>query len=116
MGRRDKEILEFIKQDRSKMSKAKEEVKTNSNVIKPSHYERWVREPVNFIMQNETEFWRGNIVKYVMRAGYKHQKDATPEQIVDSEIEDLKKVIRYAEMRINQIKGKLPNDISQSIL
>lgn len=98
------------------MSKAKEEVKTNSNVVKPSHYERWVREPINFIMQNETEFWRGNIVKYVMRAGYKHPKEATPEQIVDAEVEDLKKVIRYAEMRINQLKGKLPNDISQSIL
>ncbi len=116
MGRRDKEILEFLKRDRSTMMKAKEEAKTNSNVIKPSHYERWVREPVNFIMQNDIEFWRGNIVKYVMRAGYKHPEDATPEQIVDAEIEDLRKVIRYAEMRINHLKGKLPNDISQSIL
>ena len=116
MGRRDKEIVEWIRQDRLKVEQAKEANKTNSNVTKPKHYERWVREPVNFIMQNDVEFWRGNIVKYVMRAGFKVPENATPEQIVDSEIEDLKKVIRYAEMRINQLKGKLPNDISQSIL
>lgn len=116
MGRRDKEIVQWIRQDRLKVEQAKEANKTNSNVTKPKHYERWVREPVNFIMQNDLGFWRGNIVKYVMRAGFKVPEDATPEQIVDAEVEDLKKVIRYAEMRINQLKGKLPNDISQSIL
>lgn len=72
-------------------------------VEQPSHYARWVIEPVTFIMRNGFEFWRGNIVKYASRAGFKlyPNQDAT-----QSEITDLKKVIRYAEMRINQLEGE----------
>ena len=72
-------------------------------VENPSHYTRWSIEPITFIMRNGFEFWRGNIVKYVSRAGFKmyEGKDA-----VDSEITDLKKVIRYAEMRINLLQGQ----------
>ena len=49
------------------------------------------------------EFWRGNIIKYASRAGAKvyDGKDA-----VTSEITDLRKVMRYAEMRINMLEGK----------
>ena len=54
------------------------------------YYDKWL------------EFWRGNIVKYASRAGHK-MYDGMDEQ--ESEITDLNKVIRYAEMRINQIKG-----------
>jgi len=50
------------------------------------------------------EFWRGNIIKYASRAGFKDYPDADP---VESEITDLRKVIRYAEMRINQLQGKV---------
>lgn len=71
-------------------------------IVKPSHYAKWKIEPITFIMRNGFEFWRGNIVKYVSRAGSKlyDGMDAT-----QSEITDLKKVIRYAEMRINQLSG-----------
>lgn len=71
-------------------------------IVKPSHYAKWKIEPITFIMRNGFEFWRGNIVKYVSRAGSKlyDGMDAT-----QSEITDLKKVIRYAEMRINQLEG-----------
>lgn len=72
-------------------------------VSKPSHYARWVIEPIAFIMRNGFEFWRGNIVKYASRAGFKKYEGKTMEE---SEVIDLEKVIRYAEMRINQLKGE----------
>lgn len=33
----------------------------------PAHYSRWNVEPLEFIMQNEVDFVRGNIIKYIMR-------------------------------------------------
>ena len=78
--------------------------KKNEEIVRePQHYSRWVIEPIEFIMRNKFEFWRGNIIKYVVRAGFKSYegKDST-----ESEIIDLEKVIRYSEMRINHLKGK----------
>lgn len=72
-------------------------------VVKPSHYERWNIEPVTFIMINDMEFWRGNIVKYVARAGFKQYGDLSS---AHSEVIDLQKAIRYCEMRINQLQQK----------
>lgn len=72
-------------------------------VHEPDHYSRWPIEPITFIMRNGFEFWRGNIIKYASRAGYKIYDGKDQEQ---SEITDLQKVIRYAEMRINQINGE----------
>ena len=72
-------------------------------INRPSHYARWKIEPIEFIMRNGIEFWRGNIIKYASRAGFKNYEDMTA---VESEITDLKKVIRYAEMRINQLTGE----------
>ena len=78
------------------------ETSTDDIVEQPPHYARWKIEPITFIMRNGFEFWRGNIVKYASRAGFKlyHEQDET-----QSEVTDLKKVIRYAEMRINQLEG-----------
>lgn len=74
------------------------------NIIeKPAHYARWAIEPITFIMRNEFEFWRGNIIKYASRAGFKRYEGMDQAQ---SEVTDLKKVIRYCEMRINQLEGK----------
>lgn len=80
-----------------------EYIATSDAVTEPAHYTRWKIEPITFIMRNGFEFWRGNIVKYVSRAGFKFYPDKTE---VESEIIDLEKVIRYAEMRINQLKGE----------
>ena len=75
-----------------------------TDIIKtPTHYTRYVIEPITYITQNGMEFWRGNIIKYVSRAGHKLYDGMSEEQ---SEIADLKKVIRYAEMRINHIEGR----------
>lgn len=76
-----------------------EEIITN-----PSHYTRYPIQPISFIMRNSMEFWRGNIIKYATRAGYKNYDNMTGPE---SELTDLKKVIRYAEMRINELNGKV---------
>ena len=69
----------------------------------PTHYARWAIEPITYIMRNGFEFWRGNIVKYASRAGYKMYEGKTQ---VQSEIIDLEKVQRYCQMRINQLNGE----------
>lgn len=73
-------------------------------VVKPSHYTRWVIQPLTFIQRNKMEFWRGNIIKYIARAGSKLY-DGMDE--VQSEITDLRKAIRYAEVRINELNGEV---------
>lgn len=78
--------------------------KKNEEIVRePQHYSRWVIEPIEFIMRNKFEFWRGNIIKYVVRAGFKAYEG---KDLIESEIIDLEKVIRYSEMRINHLKGK----------
>ncbi len=72
-------------------------------INKPSHYTRYKIEPVTFIMRNGLPFHVGNICKYAVRAGYKLYPN---KDVVESEITDLKKVIRYAEMRINLLEGE----------
>ena len=72
-------------------------------IVKPTHYTRHKIEPVTFVMENNLPFHTGNIVKYAVRAGHKIYDGM---DAVDSEITDLEKVRRYAEMRINQLKGK----------
>ena len=72
-------------------------------VNQPSHYARYVIEPIEFIMRNNFEMWRGNCTKYIARAGFKLYEGKDQ---VESEIIDLEKVIRYASMRINQLNGE----------
>jgi len=69
----------------------------------PDHYMNNVIEPIEYIMRNEMEFWRGNIIKYATRCGSKQYDGLS---IEDSEVLDLDKVRRYAQMRINMIKGE----------
>jgi hypothetical protein len=54
-------------------------------------------------MRNGFEFWRGNIIKYASRAGYKLYEGKSQDE---SEIIDLEKVKRYCDMRINQLNGE----------
>ncbi|MCF4099799.1 DUF3310 domain-containing protein [Maritalea mediterranea] len=75
----------------------------SDKVFKPSHYTKWLIEPITFIMRNGMEFWRGNVIKYATRAGGKLY-DGMDE--VESEITDLEKAKRYLDMRINQLKGE----------
>ena len=72
-----------------------------SAATNPSHYMKHEIEPIEYIMRNGMEFWRGNIIKYATRCGSKQYDGLTVEE---SEVLDLEKVQRYAEMRINMIK------------
>lgn len=77
--------------------------KTVDIIKSPDHYAKWPIEPITFIMRNRMEFWRGNIIKYATRAGHKQYEGMDKTK---SEITDLKKIIRYAEMRINYLTGE----------
>ena len=72
-------------------------------INEPEHYIRFPIEPITYIMRNGFEFWRGNLIKYSSRAGFKLYSGMSQMQ---SEVTDLEKVIRYANMRINQLNGK----------
>tara|TARA_B110000037_G_scaffold28144_1_gene33497 strand:- start:169 stop:339 length:171 start_codon:yes stop_codon:yes gene_type:complete len=52
-------------------------------------------------MANSFAFWRGNVVKYVSRAG---SKAYDGQSMAQSEITDLRKAIRYCEIRIEEIE------------
>lgn len=73
------------------------------HVNNPSHYARWPISPATFIIRNNLDGTRSNVVKYTMRAGFKLYpgKDAR-----ESEIIDLEKAIRWAQMKINFLKGE----------
>ena len=78
--------------------------KSDGDEIKhPPHYTDYAIEPVTFILANDLSFWRGNICKYGLRAG---KKLYAGKDSVASEIIDLEKVRRYAEMRIRQLRGE----------
>ena len=79
----------------------KQAMKQSDVINNPKHYERYAIEPVSFIMNNELPFWMGNVIKYIMRAGYKSNT---------AEITDLNKAKRYIDMRINQLEGREPNE------
>ena len=87
---------------KKKEMKIEVSLKEDNSIVQPSHYERYKIEPINFIMLNDLSFWVGNIVKYVVRAGYKEGVD---------EKTDLLKARRYIDMRLNQLEGKNPNEL-----
>ena len=72
---------------------------SKDDIKSPDHYAQFPIEPIIFIQRNRFEFWRGNVIKYVCRAGHK-----------DDEIKDLQKAKRYIEMRINELEGKEINE------
>ena len=72
-------------------------------VTSPSHYTRLEFQPIDFLMRNEFSYWRGAIIKYACRAGHKLAPGKTR---VQSEIDDLSKIIEYAEFRKRQLLGQ----------
>jgi len=57
-----------------------------------NHYKKHKIQPYEFITANELSFFQGNVIKYVVR--YKDKNG----------IEDLKKIIHYCELEIEQLK------------
>lgn len=63
------------------------------NVVLPEHYARFKIEPIRFVGENKLDFFQGNIIKYVCRWDAKNG------------LEDLDKVIRYANMYRRYAEG-----------
>jgi hypothetical protein len=67
----------------------------NDNVNHPSHYTDGQIEVIDFIEDKKLNYHRGNVVKYVARAG---KKDPS------KEIEDLKKASWYLNREIQRLE------------
>lgn len=63
-------------------------------VVRPSHYTRFVIEPITFIMANGIGYAAGNVIKYVMRWD---AKDG---------LQDLKKARQYLDIMIADAERK----------
>ena len=72
----------------------------NDAVSHPSHYTDGRIEVIDFIQDKKLDFARGNVVKYICRAGKKGGSRA-------KEIEDLKKAKQYCEFAIRQLEGRV---------
>ena len=70
-------------------------------VSHPSHYTDGRIEVIDFIQDKKLDFCRGNVVKYISRAGKKGDKS--------KELEDLKKARQYCDFAINQLEGRIWN-------
>lgn len=67
------------------------------DVSHPSHYTMGTIEPKDFIRDQDLNFNRGNVIKYVVRAGRKDES---------KEIEDLKKAAQYLQFEIEYLEGQ----------
>ena len=72
-----------------------------ANKIDPEHYQRNTKlEAIDVIEAFDLNFHRGNIVKYVLRAGKKSEKGYENK---DKQLEDLKKAKWYLERVIKNV-------------
>ena len=69
----------------------------------PIHYTRGNIEVWDFIRDQGLNYFRGNAIKYICRAGFKSPQ---------TEVEDLKKAIHYLENELNSISPALHNPIT----
>ena len=89
------ETLDEVKETLQKtLDKVKEPVE-NDNVNHPSHYTDGKIEVMDFIEDKQLNFARGNVIKYVSRAG---KKDP------NKELEDLKKAMWYLNREIERLE------------
>ena len=64
-------------------------------IINPSHYSNLKIQPVTYTMLNNFQFWRGNIIKYASRAGFKLYPGKSQ---IESEIIDLEKTMKCCKL------------------
>ena len=70
-------------------------------MVNPPHYTRGNIEVWDFIRDQGLNYFRGNAIKYICRAGFKSPQ---------TEIEDIKKAIHYLE---NELQHALQGDESE---
>jgi hypothetical protein len=64
--------------------------------LNPDHYSRWKIEPIEFIRANNLDFYRANIIKYIMRHDAK------------DELRDLQKALQYLKWFIEDMYPDAP--------
>lgn len=80
------------------------------SITDPAHYKDLEIEPFDYIHKNKFEFWRGQIIRYVSRAGRKNYI-GTDEQ---NELADLRKAQWFLERRIEELRSR--PDIAKAII
>jgi hypothetical protein len=70
-----------------------------SNNTGPTYYKRGKTQVWDFIRDNDLSFHLGNAIKYIVRAGFKHDKE-----------EDLRKAIHYLENELEYIQSTNPSE------
>lgn len=73
---------------------------SNDTVNHPSHYTDGKIEVIDFIRDKHLDFCRGNVVKYICRAGKKSK---------ETELEDLKKAMQYCQFAIDELEDRNGN-------
>jgi|TARA_S200002703_G_scaffold79401_1_gene68333 hypothetical protein len=68
-------------------------------LARPSYYTRGTIEVWDFIRDQELNYFLGNAIKYICRAGFK-----------DSKIDDLYKAITYIEKELENVTAIQPSD------
>ena len=63
------------------------------------HYKVWKKQPVRFIRENKLEFIFGVMIKYIMRV-------ASNTTNVEKKIQDLDKIIHYAEIEKEELENE----------
>lgn len=76
------------------------ELPQDDAVSHPSHYTDGRIEVIDFIQDKKLDFCRGNVVKYISRAGKKGGSKA-------KELEDLKKARQYCDFAIRQLERRV---------
>ena len=92
MESRDNYILRRLKEDREQVEVVEKEALDKQ--VGGSHYKDCVIQPVDYIVKNNLDFLEGNVVKYITRHKTKNG------------IEDIRKVIHYAELILEKKYGK----------
>ena len=80
-----------------KKCQERSESPTDDNVNHPAYYTDGQIEVSDFIADKNLNFFRGNVVKYVARAGKKN---------AETEVEDLQKARWYIDREIERLGGK----------
>jgi len=68
----------------------------------PTHYNERGIQPIDYINANQLDFYLGNVIKYITRAGYKD---------TSMTIKDLEKAKTYIDFKIAALNGQSPSSI-----
>ncbi len=92
----------------------KEKLKRKEDAVNhPSHYTSGKIEVIDYITDQKLDFALGNVIKYVSRAGKKHENGIDD---MDKMIQDLEKAQFYLRHKINVLKRMRGNakDVEES--